>query len=360
MRRRLDGAIALSLLAAVAAVPIGAFLGVVLRGQPPALPSQRRAPAVLLPAPHATLDGRRAVEVVLAWEPGPALLSSGGGGTITRLDVGPGSTVGTGTSVAMVDGHRVVALAGATPLYRDLVAGDRGPDVQAVRHLLVALGELTDQEAPGDRVDGGLLRAANAAGLTELDPAAAGVDAPVAPATLRIARSRIVWVGTEPATLGSLDVALGGPWPDAGAPFARGAARINSATIELGDRALPAGSDALVLVVGDATLPLDAEGTVSDPALPWLAASVDPEVERVDGEIRFAAVIDTTSVPASAVVTDGSTSCILARRSGGWAPVPIELLDAELGRTLVRSSDRLPDEVLANPHQVVARPRCSS
>ncbi len=62
----------------------------------------------------------------------------------------PGATVSSGMIIAMVDDQVVVAIDGATPMYRDLTVGDEGADVAQLEVALVGFGLDPDADVTVD------------------------------------------------------------------------------------------------------------------------------------------------------------------------------------------------------------------
>lgn len=71
----------------------------------------------------------------MSFADGPPGLA-GAGGTLTSLDVDPGEPIEAGDVLFTIDLRPVVAAQGAIPAFRDLQAGDGGPDVAQLREFL--------------------------------------------------------------------------------------------------------------------------------------------------------------------------------------------------------------------------------
>ncbi|WP_146115350.1 peptidoglycan-binding protein [Microbacterium sp. MYb62] len=67
-------------------------------------------------------------------------LTDTGSKVVTKAPVVSGARVSAGSVVAELNGQPVFALPGSFPFYRDLRAGDRGPDVRALQNALSAAG----------------------------------------------------------------------------------------------------------------------------------------------------------------------------------------------------------------------------
>jgi|TARA_R110002110_G_scaffold378888_1_gene589448 peptidoglycan hydrolase-like protein with peptidoglycan-binding domain len=125
-------------------------------------------------------------EAVGSIEPLNALVvASPTSGTVIET-LRPGATVSAGSIIATVDDRVVVAIDGATPMYRDLTVGDVGPDVAQLEAALVGFGldpdvnvtvddEFTaatasmvrDWQATIGIVESGVVRASNIVALPE-------------------------------------------------------------------------------------------------------------------------------------------------------------------------------------------------
>ncbi|GII99877.1 putative peptidoglycan binding protein [Sediminihabitans luteus] len=109
-----------------------------------AIANSEREPVVTVPVERKTLaadvadvQGKFSAgrEVVV---PPPALDVPG---VVTAKVLDPGDAVSSGTVLAEVSGRPVIALVTPFPLYRDLVPGAEGPDVEALQDALRVLGD---------------------------------------------------------------------------------------------------------------------------------------------------------------------------------------------------------------------------
>ncbi len=78
--------------------------------------------------------------------------ATGGSGSavyISKLDVAAGDTITSGEQLAEIDGQPLFALTGAVPAWRDLTAGESGPDVTELQKALASLGYYDDGDTPG-------------------------------------------------------------------------------------------------------------------------------------------------------------------------------------------------------------------
>ncbi len=71
------------------------------------------------------------------------------GGTVTGVNVTVGQALPTLAPLLSVNGAAVYGIPSSVPLYRDLVEGDYGPDVQALQDALSSVGNSTSGDWPG-------------------------------------------------------------------------------------------------------------------------------------------------------------------------------------------------------------------
>ncbi|HEY1616044.1 MAG TPA: peptidoglycan-binding domain-containing protein [Streptosporangiaceae bacterium] len=68
---------------------------------------------------------------------------------ISKLDVAAGQPVRNGELLAELDGAPLFALTGPVPAWRDLTAGESGPDITELQRALASLGYYDDGDTPG-------------------------------------------------------------------------------------------------------------------------------------------------------------------------------------------------------------------
>jgi hypothetical protein len=117
--------------------PLTSFVVLSQRLPPSPLESSRPAAPTLVAPTRRTIDELQVVKVTLTWGTPLSLLWPGTQGTITAVDVVIGQPVVSGSRVALVSGRPVIALHTPDPLYRDIVPGLTGLDVQHVGAELV-------------------------------------------------------------------------------------------------------------------------------------------------------------------------------------------------------------------------------
>lgn len=282
------------------------------------------------------------------------------GGHVTSYACALGQPIGSGTSFASIDGVPLLALSTTVPLWRDLMLDARGSDVKALQVELQELGYSVSSDGiygmNTARAVGRLFLTIDGPGSGTHDSAQAGL--PLA---------RVLWIPARSVTAARCDSQLG--------------ARVNS-----GDTLFTTASDTVVQVddmpknlvpgarvfsTGGIQAPVDADGTISDPAS--VAALSDAaqrsindsssggstseddnsqSVKKVSGQIALATPRTTSAVPPSAIVgIDGNRGCVV---SGGRA-VHVSIVGSQLGQTFVDFAS-----TAAEPRTVEASPSAST
>ncbi|WP_147463478.1 hypothetical protein [Cellulomonas triticagri] len=316
----------------------------------------READQVRFATDEAAWVGVRAVDgareqrlgLALSWEAGPTLVAPAWDGVVEVRHLAVGDEVRSGDAVVVVAGVTRVAHAGERPVTRLLVQGDRGPDV-AVLHGLLAERGLA--HGAGDRFTAVTGRGVRAlaeqlgAGRTEqFDP------------------SWVLHMSAPVLTVADLDLDVGAPAPDVGAPVVTGAAVLlearvtsqewaaraatlageqdTSAVPAVGDEARSVAPDA-ELRVGGAVLPLvEARDEVDAAGLPAVTAAVDRGAVAVDAVAVSPPVPGSWAVASAAVRSgpDGSTS-VRRQRDGRDEEVAVTVVGADGPSTTVVVGD---------------------
>lgn len=265
---------------------------------------------------------------------GAATVAAGRGGTLTASSCRPGSAVASGTAPWSVDGAPILALATSEPLYRDLGIGSHGSDVEALQLELVRLdyqvgvdgrfGSQTGRAVSALRVANGLIKGT---GL----PLADVVWLPAASATI-----------AECASLGS-KISPGGALGQVGATLV--AARVSPLPADLV-------AGARTLTVGDVTVPVDEKAAIGQGDLAALSALPETGVALetlgqaspvgLHGILALADPLRTATVPASAVITDGSATCVAA----GGSTTVVRVVSSQLGQSVVFFGQATPPSVV--------------
>lgn len=277
-----------------------------------------------VPVPFEEFADPRQVEVGFERAPDVSLVSAAAG-LLTASSCRAGGSFSSGTSALAVDGAPVLSLATATPLWRDLVKGDTGPDVRALQEELIRLG------AP--LVADGILGDGSIRALEHLLEEASGEEERLT----SIPRSRLLWIPAPTVTTASCGLSVGGP-VEPGSTVAVVSGGI--AALRLGSVPTDALPGERRLLVDDAVLALSPEGAVTAEAdLRSFAATVSARsalategTTSVRATSELAAPVRVGVVPPSALVAlEGGHGCVLADGS----PARVEVVSSELGRTAV-------------------------
>lgn len=273
-------------------------------------------------------------------------------GLVTALECQPGRPLASGDVVAAVDGRRIRVLATATPLWRDLAAGDTGEDVGALQQELIRLGYTASTSG---RMDASTVAAVRA----WLDR-----DAPPTSSRVVLSLAAVVWSPLPVVTPVTCDVALGGA-ATAGGPVLTPAPDVTRIAVPATVSALPGVTHRLSL--GSVTVPLPSGGVVVDPQdLATLSATPEfatwltepPDVRRLVGRVSLDVPITVGSVPPAAVIAVDSASPCLIDPTGEVTPVLV--VSSRLGKTLVTAAEpqgSLPAQALVDP---TGRRTCTS
>lgn len=327
------GVVGLITIAVVGAASAGAAAALAMGSATPRTLAE--APeSVAVPVSTSPFSDDRPVQLVVDVVP-DIPLSATGSGRITSIDCSPGGRWESGKVSMAVDGLSVVALATATPLWRDLAVGDRGDDVAALEQELSRLGSDL-------RVDGVVTRATVSAVAGLLGP---GED------TGTISSSRILWIPHPTTELASCTVFPGSPLA-AGevVAFARQIPVVAFAELPTG---LVAGSR--VLRVEGTDIPLLEDGALDAAAGSAITGTSAYRAALAEGGPRFelAALLVlaepalVASVPPAAIYgLDGRNGCVLAPAGA----LPVTVVGSQLGKTYVEFPDGPPETVETPAH----------
>jgi hypothetical protein len=283
-------------------------------------------------------DGARQVSV-LATVTDPEKLTITGSGRVTSSSCTPGASFVSGDVALVVDDRPIVALATATPLWRDLRSGARGDDVLALQTELARLGhDLTPDGEFGPGTREAVRAIQETAGVAKPDGALAAASVLWLPAPEVAVAECLLKVGDR-ADTGEIATAAGG---------------LTALTV------VDVPGAGWVLQHDDLAAPIDAEGRVDDATfLPAVAEGEPFRTARDDGSnrltmtIALAEVIEVAVVPPSAVVASGDgTGCV---QDDDGTVRAVEVVASSLGQTMVRFDDTtLPQAVRVRPDERVA------
>lgn len=241
-----------------------------------------------------------------------AELVAGVAGRLTGLEVETGDVIEAGAVLWRIDGRPAVAVAGDTPLWRELSAGSNGPDVEVVQQMLSDQG--VEVSVTRDFDDG----TEQVVRMWQADHGFASPDGIVRPSDL-VVTSLPARVGSTPTDLGA--------FVEPATPLVTTTATEVSVTVELNpsDRArIEQGDPARVTlsatgetVEGEVVLASTEPQTREDGTLYYagdvaLGDNTFDEVDGAQSEVRIVIeqVTDVLTVPLSAVVsgTDGESA----------------------------------------------------
>ncbi|GAA0441076.1 peptidoglycan-binding domain-containing protein [Leifsonia naganoensis] len=286
-----------------------------------------------IPVGHAEFDDGRAVTLAVRSSTEYAL-SAPATGRITAFDCAEGAEVASGTSPLAIDDGPRLALATATPPWRDLAPRTRGADVRALQDELDRLGF----SVASDGVVGPRTIAAFADALENVG----GV-----PDRSMIRLDSLIWLPSAHASIADCTAAAGQD-VQPGMPLATFTGVPPSASVlDLPTNLVPGER---VLVVGPDRIPVDEEGTVHDPAiLVALGRTAAGRTEGatapqpIDAHLVLSAPLAVAVVPPSAVYgVSGEEGCVTT--DGTTRRVRIH--GSQLGQTMVTFADGPPPEAV--------------
>lgn len=241
---------------------------------------------------------------------------------VTKEILAPGSTVGPGQPVIEINGQPVFALAGQFPMYRDLRAGDKGPDVRAVQEGLVQAGyDVSTDGILGPKTQAALSKMFTGAGYpspVSLAPAAPPVtqDSATQDSTTNPPADDVT--PDEQATQGSVTPEEPVVLPMAAVVVAPGLPAILAAAPAIGR--VPEEGAVLSFAAGDLRFVAAVTTATAAQMTPGMTGSLS--VPGVNEPLAVA-VTEITTVPKD----DGTVEAILVPTG---APIPAEALGAEV------------------------------
>lgn len=227
----------------------GGALGALLLA-PPVPESLKAAPTLIsVPVESRVIDDSR--NIPLAFITGKTTsLTAPLSGKVTALDISTGGTLNSGEEIARIDGQPLIALSTSTPLYRPLADGVKGDDITALQEELSRLGYIVTVSGVVDWNTRWAI-----ADLLGIEDGAGAVPS-------EIPTSSVVWIPAPSVTVASCDIGLGQSL-DPSAPILTVTDSSERAVLTLPDEAI-AGDRVLTLSTG--SLPVPADGVITDPA----------------------------------------------------------------------------------------------
>ena len=314
-----------------------------------------RHPAILSRAKEVTsapvgiqrYDANRQISVIPTLSASRQMLINTSG-TVTADHSGEG--LASGRAALAVDGRPIVALATATPLYRDLQYSDKGGDVRALNDELARLG--FGAPANTDRYTTRTVKAVKALwrglGVTsDLDGNLAIAD--------------VIWLPQREAAVSDWN-GVPGTMVTAGTPIGRipgalTAISLRDGAAENADRTITVFGQQGVLKAGATRIddPEFCARVTASPEFRMFAQSSSSQsvqgqssgqssaqstsqesTQGIDATVALAQPVDVMRVPAAAVFgVDGDTGCI----ASDGRTIPVTVVGADLGVSLVRPAD---------------------
>ncbi|MCL2471394.1 MAG: hypothetical protein FWF25_06610 [Propionibacteriaceae bacterium] len=265
-----------------------------------------------------SVDVSSSLDVVNRLQVSPAI--------VTRLPVGVGSQVDTGTVIAEISGQPVFVMTGAVPAYRDMAPGDKGTDVEQLQRSLQAMNLLrtttvgTYDSATAQAA--GKLFTGNGYANPGLMPLGTVVFVPALPATVGSVATQ---VGADAGDPGLMTLDSGDPVVHATIPAGQETGVATGQSVTIRDEVNRRDGAGTVDSIGQFTpQQTDSSGVPSAPGFPvtvtvtsgvdasWVGASVAVTITMASTPAEV------LSVPVAAVQTaqDGHTYVTVSDTSG--------------------------------------------
>jgi hypothetical protein len=267
-----------------------------------------------------TDDLAAAAMLSLDWSPGRQIRLPDVAGTVTAVQASPANGIECGAPLLQIDGRNLVGYCAAAPLYRTIEPGLDGDDVDQFVDFLVSVELLSTTDPDPHELAAGIDRLRSTIGLDDsgqLAPSDTVWVGPSAPASsIELVVGDVVSGREVVATVDPRLVAARLPEPPpSAAPWSFGLDR-SSERHRLGSDGAVIELDALA----DEVLELAAAGD-----LPTSAA----------GSIRLDEPIEVIGVPASAIVSTSTGTCVLAVDGRSASAVEVDVVGASVGVALV-------------------------
>lgn len=337
----MNGRLRWASLIAVLALAVGGLVGAVVL--PPLLPpsAEPLSGPRSVPVSQREFDDAHTIAAVPDLSAEVTVVLSGVGGMLTASTCTPGTVVKTGDHLLSVDGEVRIAIVSEVPLWRDLVSGTDGTDVEALQRALISLGHDV-----------------KASGTYDWDTIAA-VEAVQAKAAVEetgdIALNQVQWVPAGIGAVTSCEAGVGTAIA-AGEPLLKTGGTLKGLTLpasatELAGRSYSA-------VAGDVIVPIGAERRLTDPTLMSAVAATTAFADWVKDPTRGVAVgvrleepIAAIGIPPSAVLpSDATTGCVV---TDDKRTVPVTILSSELG-TVFAVAERKVSSVIVPASEVIS------
>jgi hypothetical protein len=264
---------------------------------------------------------------------------SASAGLVTAVFAKSGTEVACGTAVMEVDAQPVVTYCGPRPLSSTISATSRGVDTDEFVAQLRALGFFVGVEQPTARQRGDAIRFWQATNRQAV--------------TGSVEPDDLIWIGapTTPTTvLTSVGASVG-----VGDAVLRVDPRLAAARVTTVDQVQIGGRERVFVLDGVADrAPLSADGAVSD--LPGVQVLLDSGgllneglPDQVSGSMVLVEPVTLATVPATAIVTSSTGTCVHVMEGGSTAFVQVDVVASSLDLVFIDAELNVGAQVVIDP-----------
>ncbi|MDO5535336.1 MAG: hypothetical protein Q4F65_11875 [Propionibacteriaceae bacterium] len=246
-------------------------------------------------------------------------------GVLTGFTCTPGAEVSSGERIATIDNRPVVVLATASPLWRDLWIGTKGPDVEDLTGELVRLGRLSDDQAGRELTRTAMKAAVELTGR--------GGEA--------LTYGDALFIPSPTARVGSCEARVGDTLT-AGTALLTLTPTIEDlhTTTDLtgsvpGERLVHLAGQSAPLVQGRVTDPAFLQGLLDTGIIPVTGADGSGDPFTLPATVELSVPLEVLSVPAASITVHDSTACV----GVDGEATEVQVVSSTLGRTLVTFTD---------------------
>lgn len=317
-------------LASIALVASGVIVASLLSQEPtPSSALSASGPRKIAISPS-SFDDARTVKLKVAARDGASLAVSASG-VATAIDCVPGRNWTSASSPLSINESPKLAVFTQNPLWRDLFGGERGADVAAIQSFMAEAG----YDSP---TTGVFDQASRTAWRHVLE--ANGI--PTTNGSLLL--SDLILLPAAQVKIDSCLLQLGGV-ATPGTPVAELQSNISSVALDSSPLGLISGPR--TLTIGETTVPVGGQGTVTSPEAlgqlsrePGMASKVGTPASELTGVYRLETPLTVYWVPPSVLVSvQDSTACLVGEDHSGY---PISIISSSLGNTAVTFTGKLP------------------
>lgn len=255
-----------------------------------------------------------AATLQLEWSPS-RVVRAVGEGLVTGVLWEPGRSIRCGDPVLEVDGNVVVAHCGPRPLWRDVTGATSGADREEAVTFMRDLGRFAD--IPGKPTSAQFTEEVRR-WQEDLGMQVTGALRP----------QDLLWIGA-PIAPSSATVSVGDQLPADGEVFEVDPV-VTSAVVADFETSPPAPARLFGLDGDDQRFELRSDGTVEDltgltTAIVGLGLAAEGPPAHAGGTTRLRTPADFLTVPATSLVADSTTTCVITVRSADATLIPVEV-----------------------------------